>query len=177
MKLEELYLQEAMSAANVDMSLLKKKDDHYYVKTSINDIPYLITFYQGKLQSAKNAGAKDNWVVQFRVDQKDGFVDALRKDSQDRLNNSLKKQNFNNGMEFKLMPTVIGYIKGFVTKFEPDSFSFGADEKEASRVSLYRAVAKRYSRELKALGYRLLSDDETAVDKSDIVPFVFVRNN
>lgn len=178
MRLEEL-LQEAMSIANVDFSKDAKKDgDDYVVRTTVGDAQYEIRLYPARSKPALKAGARleSTWAMQFRIHRTRG---VLRKSAAPATVADYKMQNFNSGQEFKLMPIVMGYLIDFIKTKSPDAFMFAADADEKSRVSLYKALTKRYQKELSRLGYRLLSDEEAkdARNPASLIPFVFVRND
>jgi len=176
MKLDEL-LNEAMSIAAADFAKdAKKKGNDYVINKNVGGVDYEIRFYPARSRPARRRGAKMEkiWALQFRTQQKKG---VLRKSNVPPTDDDYKVKNFNKGQEFKLFPLVLGYLTDFIKTKKPDAFMFSADADEPSRVSVYKAIAKRYKKEIDRLGYRMMSDDETKDmdDSASFIPFVFIR--
>lgn len=183
MKLDELYLQEAMSIADVDFKKDAEKDGRdWIVRTNVGGVDYEIRLYPARSTPAIAAGADGDklWALQFRKSKKKDIVQkALRKPASPATVDDYKMQNLNNGQEFRLLPLVMGYLADFIKHAKPDAFMFAADRSEESRVSLYRTIVKRYSKELDRLGYRLMGEKEARDpdDPSELIPFIFIRKD
>lgn len=176
MKLEDLF--EAMSIADVSIAKAKRKDDDYIIVHAVDGVKYELLFYPANSSAAKFAGAKDNmWAFTFRIAPKPSAKQAAGKIDSDAAKD-FKMQNFNKGLEFKVMPIMMGYIADFMKKKKPEAFMFAADKGEASRSSLYKKLIHRYGPKLDELGYRVMTDAEAHMDGTkDLKPFIFVRKS
>ena len=179
MLLEEI-LDEAMTIADVSMSDAEKKGVNYEIRQKIDGQQFVISFYPGMCYTASRAGAdrKKSWAVEFRTSIKTG----LRKTDNSNDPEAFKLQNFNKGLEFKLLPVVLGYMADFLRSKHPDALMFSADKSEKSRVSLYNKLIKRYQSKLESLGYKLV-DDIADMDEfgssapSSLAAFVLIRKD
>jgi len=179
MKLEDLYLSEAMTIADVSIAKAKRNDrDDYVIRETVDGVKYEILFYKADSNAAKFAGAKDNmWAFTFRIAPKPSARQAAGKSDPDTAKD-FKMQNFNRGIEFKVMPIMMGYIVDFIKKKKPEAFMFAAEKGEASRSSLYAKIIKRYASKLDELGYRAMTDKDVHMDGTPTLkPFIFLRNN
>ncbi len=177
MKLKDLF--EAMAIANVSIDDAKRVGDAYFITHTVDDVAYELEFYLANSYAARFAGAKKQktWAFSFRI--------APVKNKRSRKNApsanddaDFKLQNFNKGLEFKVLPIIMGYIADFLNKVKPDAFMFAADKDESSRASLYTKIIKRYQSRMKALGYRIMTDTETSIDlQSKFEAFIFIRTD
>lgn len=174
-----LDLLEVMSIADVSIAKAERDDrGDYIINHSVDGVKYQLMFYEADSPAAKFAGAKGNmWAFSFRIAPKASARQAAGK-SDPEAEKDFKIQNFNSGMEFKVMPIIMGYIVDFIKKRKPEAFMFVADKGEASRGSLYRKIIKRYGPRLDALGYRAMADKAVHMDGSPTLqPFIFLRND
>lgn len=174
MKLEELYLFEAMSIAPVTLAGIKKDRDDLVIYKTVDDVRYQFRFYKARSEASELAGATDNiWAFTFRVAKK-----SRKEEGKEENQSAFKMQNFNKGMEFKVMPLAMGLVVAFLKKYKPQAFMFAADKDETSRVSLYQKIITRYGSTLTELGYSKLSDRSASMDGTKhLKPFIFVQKD
>ena len=176
MKLEELYLTEAMSIPDVDIDDAVPDDDTILVTKVIEGVKYEFRFYRARSDAARMAGGNGNyWAFNFRIAPK------ARKDNEenkDESNRAFKLQHMNKGLEFKVIPLAMGYITSFLKKYKPQAFMFAADKGENSRVSLYRKIVNKHEGTLDSLGYHRISDAAASIDgTNDLQSFIFFNKD
>jgi len=107
------------------------EDHHYVAKFDVNGKSYTAQIY------TDDEMGFENWIIEFDLKGKTHLTGT--------------------GGEIAVFATVYKILEKFVTKVEPESFSFSSTDHEPSRVKLYTRMANNLS---KKFGYELKIEND-----------------